>query len=790
MTNIYNRDLKEKRKMERQTTSNEGQSGVSNQNISSLAVGNFTKDHDTADVDPLSGTINDSVPILKRDPHESVGTYKMDAPSLFERHVIFDHISWPVEKTPNTVLATYDVPYDLFNKGGKVFPFLALMPNYKWVTTNTIEFKMTASVSPFSVGQLAMIWFPGISYDISGNHYGGATYSPARNGNSMIDCDMSILDLGDENAVTLKVPITSPRSAFATRFYKPAFDGSNARINMLSEDFNSFGKLVITSFSPLRGVAETEDQNVGVTLSASFGIPDMNILVGSHNVIIPPGRTEAGVVGALLGTELLGAAMNRITERVGEHCTDFTINANGIGITNTSTTNDQRVVSTVAYVEKDVENGAIETNDGMIVKDLREMCRKRSRIAVHNWTSIMAAGYVFAGTVIDPLYTQFYTGPTIGSDGRVELSNLGTVASAFGYWRGSITYTIEVVANAYCRGSLLFYVLPRNITKPDSLEAMIALPHARLNISETRRIEIKIPYNYGTPWTPVGYWGLVPVGDVVELRLLNAAIDELKIVVMNPIRTKSKDDISTFTVNVYVHSDDIEFKVPRLNTNLHQSGKRAIPTTEGNLPHAPQVNIYGDEDTLAKPTTFRNDHMDLGQLLTRRMPLYPVKLTSNFMKIVFPVPLALEYTTTDVYGEGPFYYGRDNLYSHFASMFAWETGSQVVSLSALGNPALRLDVRGIVLYEDDPRYFSQFKREMTITPITEAVYDDAMFQQGAFFYNMSLSQNVEFVVPWYSAEKYRPAGLVAVSKGAPTDPSPCFFSNWISHVVCFGKRIS
>lgn len=144
-----------------------------------------------------------------------------------------------------------------------------------------------------------------------------------------------------------------------------------------------------------------------------------------------------------------------------------------------------------------------------------------------------------------------------GSSTSFQLTPIAGVAMPFTYWTGDLTYTIEVVASVFHRATLLISwdPSPSVAAVPTVDFALSVLQNVTMTISGNTSLEVTIPYKQPTPWLTV--FGR-PTDDYSV-----PGNGTLYIHVINPVT--SNDSTDSLPINIYLHSNNIQFAVPESN---------------------------------------------------------------------------------------------------------------------------------------------------------------------------------------------------------------------------------
>jgi len=557
-------------------------------------------------IDPLAGAMVDTAADFSKQTYDTMGISDMTSITTMERRSLITRSTWTTTQDIGNEIFELDFPNALFRSPS--FPALESLKIHEYVGAQAAKFTLTMSASPFAAGALQLIWRPASTGHT--NFVGaGALQERMENPDNMIDTYSMLLNIGEGNTATLTVPLTNVLSVLRTLFTAPTQDQIDD-INPPDSAYNTWGTIAVRVFNKLMG-AEDEDQNLEIRLWCELVEPQLSLLRAPKNPI-PTAQTEGIVLGtmAAIGGAIAAAApsiaVSAVTAGsvaaattlghhiVGKKCTYYTEIGEDPMAMNLALSNDRRSILSLGYDVKDFEDSTVDLNDGPPEDDLRAICSRRSRIITLNtWTATAAQGVLLYKAELHPLTgTKFEQG---NPDSTVSLSNLGLVASLFSFWRGSITMTFEVVGNAYSRGALLLVYVPSGQVLPADLETATAYPHATLNVSEVRKISFRVPYNNIVPWLVTPKLGLVD-----DRWTVNAPTDlgRLALFVLNPLRTNDASKITTLPINIYIHSDDADFRLPDPNRNLAVASFVSLPETEGNYTSTPPAVEEIDQEAL------------------------------------------------------------------------------------------------------------------------------------------------------------------------------------------------
>lgn len=215
--------------------------------------------------------------------------------------------------------------------------------------------------------------------------------------------------------------------------------------------------------------------------------------------------------------------------------------------------------TTSAIVLAGTQTNALGLHPGYGVGDGSDMlfsniCSKKGFIESISIPAAAAHGALIHQMLVTPLWTT-----VAGSEHR--FTPIGGVANVFQNWVGDITITFEVVASVFHRATLLIAYDPLN-SNPTLAQAVQTLQNTTLVISGNTSVEITVPWSQVYPWGFLG--GVVPVGTTVSPGFNPHINGSLYVFVVNPVT--SNGGVDGVYMNMYIHSDNIEFQVPRIDT--------------------------------------------------------------------------------------------------------------------------------------------------------------------------------------------------------------------------------
>jgi hypothetical protein len=271
-------------------------------------------------------------------------------------------------------------------------------------------------------------------------------------------------------------------------------------------------------------------------------------------------------------------------------------------------------------------------SDDMIIS---ELCARESLLDIFEWqdtdtplgTSIWLSP---VNPIISDRYNQALTTYTVCP------TPMAWVARMFKFWRGDITYRIEIVCSQYHRGKLAIYYepnVPQNVVIDASLD--INKQYIKvIDIQEVQDLTFTIEWAFPRAWARVGGanmdfdLGTVGFGGT---NWFDSANGYIAIVPFTSLQSPDGSDIS---VNVYTYSDNICFN--RLDGFLSVTR----PSTESDMGES-KVDL----DIVLNPSSASMEH--IGQMHFGEIPLSFRALLKRYMYRTYVTPIATG-TATDI----------------------------------------------------------------------------------------------------------------------------------------------
>lgn len=761
--------------------------------ISSPAQG-LTVNQGTSNlIDPLLGNqIHTETNITKRQ-NESVGISNMNTQTTMDRRSLIASRDWLTTATAGTQIFKDQFPYCLFSSPS--FPGAFALGIHEYVNSTAVEFTLQVSASPFSVGILQLIWTPSFSADL--NKFGSPADSfssrDSTNPDNAIDCYSMLLNIGEGNTATLTVPLTNVLSILRTKTYRTLWTGTNPQVNFSPENFNFWGSIAFNVFNKLEGITADEDQNLGVKLWARLIEPQTSLLRPYRDPITLASSSTQGAmmsvaaaVGSALAaaaptlavgaaTTIVGAAANGISHKVGKKCTYYTEIGEDPLCVNMALTNDHRSIISLGYDVKDFADTSTDLSDSPAETDFKGIAARRSRISITPWE---------ASSTLDRPLIAFDCHPMTGltlvsgtANNYLKMSNIAFSALSFAYWRGSLTYTFEVVGNSYTRGALMVVYQPKgDTTTVNDAVSATAYPHSVINIAETRKFSLRVPYNSQTAWsrTPL----VRPLNGGLSL-IAPDTLGKLSVLILNPIRTNTASTLTSLDLNIYAHSCDIDFRSPYLNGNIAPTSyiytipnelqdpspepiletialdpeiSSDLVTNSGNLEvdPLPGAEVFGPGSDPTPTSLMSNPHTDIRQLLTRRTAVASGELSNEYTLITIPLPNIGLRHAADIDVPNVRQYPVASFYNLLSGCYAYQTGSQVVSLITGNNTGQNCTAVAQIVFNGDENWVPEFTRGLKITVSDALTFAAVLENDASLVFNLALNARREIGIPWYN----------------------------------------
>lgn len=202
--------------------------------------------------------------------------------------------------------------------------------------------------------------------------------------------------------------------------------------------------------------------------------------------------------------------------------------------------------------------------------------------------SVNTPGEILAVYPITPVLQATFNSGTTEDTQNFQSTYLSHVSNAFVYWKGGIVYDFEVVATRFHSAKILIAYAP-NVgpeTEITFQEALSSLPNAILDIQQTSKLSIVVPFTSSTPMKNTRF-----IEDDVT-TFTEATNGTMFVYLVNTLACAS-NVATTVELNVYISAaDDFSLYVPR------------------KFPLAPPVSIAAIEATSGIGLVHQKNHID------------------------------------------------------------------------------------------------------------------------------------------------------------------------------------
>jgi len=214
-------------------------------------------------------------------------------------------------------------------------------------------------------------------------------------------------------------------------------------------------------------------------------------------------------------------------------------------------------------------------------------------------------------------------------NGLYQLTTLGFVSGCFTQWSGSMVYTVEFVANAFCRGTFALQIIPPGVTAPTTFSPTSGYITKMVEVCGRTLADITVPWLYQKPYILVNSAVNPYPGTSVYTRLMIWAFTAVQSGTTTP---------PTIPVNVWVRGGpDTRFAVPGISWPDKYTLCSSSTINQGPADDAGEVKI--GTSMPVNMLTYGEDVIDL-QLLTRRFcPMVTVQTANGNLTDWFSLPV-------------------------------------------------------------------------------------------------------------------------------------------------------
>jgi len=191
--------------------------------------------------------------------------------------------------------------------------------------------------------------------------------------------------------------------------------------------------------------------------------------------------------------------------------------------------------------------------------DISHLCAKESLVEQFLWSP--------SSPILVPLWTAGVCPstcdivPSTSDVGTGVPSPMGLVSTCFGYWRGSITYRIEVCSNSFIRGKFLIAYEPNIRLCPVTSQSLNRQYIKIVDIQETTDVEFTVHWNYRRSWARVPHvdsWYYTQ-GENFNSMALDPECFNGAIYISPLTLLQTPDSTSPIVINVWTRSSDMMF---------------------------------------------------------------------------------------------------------------------------------------------------------------------------------------------------------------------------------------
>jgi hypothetical protein len=391
---------------------------------------------------------------------------------------------------------------------------------------------------------------------------------------------------------------------------------------------------------------------------------------------------------------------------------------------------------------------------------IMSIASKESYLTTTTWanTQVALTDYLFECAVTPMLYNSFVDG---GFD-VFQPTAMSFATTPFRFWRGSITFRIEVVCSKFHRGKLAIMFEP-NVAQWALIRSNSTVLNEQntviLDIQEAQEMEFTVDWCNSRSWLRAEikdaaaerYWSTddtIPVYQTPQNSMGMFSIQCLNELVQ-------PTDLSTVPINIYVRCDDL---------NVAEIHKASLPTqreyviTESNVlaQHISETSADMENLHLAY---FGEKILSFRQILKRVQPLHYIvgNYAGGAAKVAHSLFLPIHPSVEPKYGKvaaGNTYTPYPNMYNYLRYAFLGLRGSVRYHVRYTGTIAGALEA-GL---EDYPTVLRVANATFTAAPVASST---AMTTEpgviltlsdldGAVHFHQSTNGGIEFEVPYYS----------------------------------------
>ena len=371
-----------------------------------------------------------------------------------------------------------------------------------------------------------------------------------------------------------------------------------------------------------------------------------------------------------------------------------------------------------------------------------------------------------------PLVTSIWIAPVtpciskrrfiVGTTYDIQPTPMQYVANCFDYWRGDITYRLEIVASQYHRGKLAIYFEP-NVPQSAVIDTDLDVNKQYMkiiDIQDVHDIEFTVQWAFPKAWAKTST-GRVDV-DLGEIGFgtndwFEEANGYLAIVPFTALQSPDGSDIS---INIYVKSDNMCFN------RLRDIPSVIRPTTEADMP----------EQVILNPSSASMQH--ISEMHFGEMPLSFRALLKRYDYQTEPYAASGASTHNtillrdDIYpAPRPNYSGgtgRFNLYYYLRYAYLGLRGGMKRRVGLIGDVSMSpLGYTTVTLMDENSTDLNTFSTQSDLFPTVPRT-------AGSVMYHTDTNGGVEFETPFYTNNLF----LLSCSDELTPAAEPTFVSTF------------
>jgi len=524
-----------------------------------------------------------------------------DAPPTGQREVltIDDFFARPVEIANSAVAvggslsAEYPV-WDIVSKNPSV---RAKFKNYAYFR-GEMTIRVSVSGMKFHTGRILLSYQPhplrnaNLVAHLQNYAIGTTTYRPLVLAYLSQAPGAVIMEVNANRPVELKIPFISPKPML--RLYNHGTAAIAAAASF--DDFENFGSLFVYTLNDI-GSVSTGSSSVSYQIYAyledvDLGVPTATHLAITTESLCEPVRFEsesdervtgpmerastlaATVSGALSHVPVLAPfakASQLIFKGLAGVASWFGWSRPGIVSSPVFVKNRPFANSSNCIGAETIEKLSLDPKmeiavDGHAVASetddmvLSNIVARESYLTTFTWAATDAPGDIMYQCGVTPCLGTYYA-DAIGLNEVVQPTAMGFVASTFVWWRGTITFRLDIVKSAFHNGKIAVMFEP-NHQQEVIISADVAFNKnfvQVIDIAETTSFEFEVQWAVDRPWLrvfPADDWkSAQAIGPIIANTsdTLNGFIN------IYPFTSLQSPDDSDIEINVFVRSDDMIF---------------------------------------------------------------------------------------------------------------------------------------------------------------------------------------------------------------------------------------